>query len=531
MIVKSDKATAKTLLVVLLGGLFLLVWGFLGYRYLYQGKNAVVINITPSGKYSGQIKVIIINTVLNSQVRFTLTGDEPSQDAILYTGPIEVNKTTTLKYGVFRNGQQLTKIWSKTYLINEYSSLPIITLDVKTADLFDPVTGIYTLENQEKKGPEYHRAGRLEFYEPNGKKELSQTVDIRIYGGKTRRSSQKSLLVCGVGNEEFRHRIFLDSKQGVYKCLIFRNSGNDWNRTMLRDGFMQTLVKDYSTLDTQNYRPATLFINGQYWGIHNIRESYDKYYFRDKYGIKARDAVVLFPNRKNKGYPDVDEGDAGDEIKYEELKDLVRLDIANDAVYNKVKDFMDINSYIDYMAFQTFFNNNDWIDGNLKIWYYKGLVSDEPTYPQLDGRLRWLIYDLDSGFAESDESPYRRNQIALASRKEDPYNKSKWQYTIFNSLLENPDFKSRFIARYRQLLDSAFQPDNLLQRIEEAKKGIESEMPRHIERWKNEYSGWRGIYLQDMDGWETNLERMRVFARERAGYVTMHLDELEAKND
>ncbi len=527
LIVKSNRSINSVFLSVCLSGLFVLIWVYLGYKCLYLGDGDVVFNFTPSGRYRDQVKVFILNTIVDSQVRYTTNGDEPDQNSTLYSGPLEIKKTTTLKYGVFRNTKQLTKIWSKTYLINEHSELPIITLDVKNADFFDTANGIYTPINQEKKGKDYHRLGHMEFYEPNGKKELSQAIDIRIYGGKTRRSAQKSLLICGVGDQEFRHKVFLD--QDKYKCLLLRNSGNDWNKTMLRDGFMQNLVKNFSTLDTQNYRPAILFINGRYWGIHNIRESYNKYYFRDKYKIKAKDVVVLFPNRANKGYPDVDEGDPGDEWKYQELKDLVRLDIASGVIYDKVKKYMDIDNYIDYMVFQTFFNNNDWIDGNLKIWYYKGLVSDKPKYPQLDGKLSWLVYDLDSGFAESDESPYRRNQIALASRKEDPYNKTRWQYVVFNRLLENPEFKAKFIARYRQLLDSAFRPENLLQRIEEAKKAIENEMPRHIERWKNEYSGWHGLYLQDMDAWEANIERMRVFARERAEYVAQHVDELEAE--
>ena len=31
-------------------------------------------------------------------------------------------------------------------------------------------------------------------------------------------------------------------------------------------------------LDYSNYRPSVLFINGKYWGIHNIREKMNEYY-------------------------------------------------------------------------------------------------------------------------------------------------------------------------------------------------------------------------------------------------------------
>lgn len=527
MILKDTHQKSKTLVIAGVSILVALIVGFTLFISLYQGKYIGVVDITSSGKYTHPVTIHLINPILFSDIHFTIDGAEPSKSSRVYRDPIKLEKTTTLKYRVFRQENALSPITSKTYLINEHSDLPIITLDVNNIDFFDEEYGIYTAKNEEKKGPQYHRSGFLEFYELGGKKTLSQSVNIRIYGGKTRKSAQKSLLVCGVGEQEFDYRIFVNSRQTIHKCLILRNSGNDWNKTMFRDGFMQSLVADYSTLDTQNYRPTILFINGQYWGIHNIRESYDKYYFRDKYGIPARDAVVLYPDIDLKGYPVVDEGEEGDEWKYNELKHLVQQDILHEKIYKTVSANMDIDNYIDYMIFETFFGNNDWIDGNLKIWYYKGLLTEDPHHPQLDGKLRWLIYDLDGGFGESDESPFRKNHIASASRKEDPYNKSRWQYVVFHNLLQNPTFKKKFINRYRELLSTAFESDNLIDRINKTQDIIKTEMPRHIARWKNEYSGWHDTYIQTMEEWEVNIEKLRTYAKERPGYANEHLNNLE----
>ena len=67
-----------------------------------------------------------------------------------------------------------------------------------------------------------------------------------------------------------------------FKCLILRNSGNDYNNAYIRDGMLQDLVSHLG-FETQAYRPAVIFINGEYWGIYNIREYYNDWYFSTHY--------------------------------------------------------------------------------------------------------------------------------------------------------------------------------------------------------------------------------------------------------
>ena len=71
--------------------------------------------------------------------------------------------------------------------------------------------------------------------------------------------------------------LFSDRPYDSYQTFILRNSGNDWNSTMLRDGFLQEIVVD-TEADRMEYRPAILYLNGQYWGIHNIREKINEDY-------------------------------------------------------------------------------------------------------------------------------------------------------------------------------------------------------------------------------------------------------------
>ena len=36
-----------------------------------------------------------------------------------------------------------------------------------------------------------------------------------------------------------------------------------------------------------------MFINGEYWGIHNIRENLDEYYVESHYGVDKNNVIII----------------------------------------------------------------------------------------------------------------------------------------------------------------------------------------------------------------------------------------------
>jgi hypothetical protein len=91
----------------------------------------------------------------------------------------------------------------------------------------------------------------------------------------------------------------------VFNDIALRNSGNDFpstiwepnyfQRTMLRDAYVHTICK-HNHFDTQDYQPIILFLNGEFWGIHNIREKYNYGFFNRKYGLKQYQYNLLAGN-------------------------------------------------------------------------------------------------------------------------------------------------------------------------------------------------------------------------------------------
>ncbi|GIS54184.1 hypothetical protein Ct9H90mP29_12260 [bacterium] len=78
--------------------------------------------------------------------------------------------------------------------------------------------------------------------------------------------------------------MFPDSDIESYEAFVIRNSGNDWESTVLRDGFTTSLATDLD-IDFQRYRPAILYINGEFWGIQNIREKVNEHFISSNHSI------------------------------------------------------------------------------------------------------------------------------------------------------------------------------------------------------------------------------------------------------
>ena len=63
---------------------------------------------------------------------------------------------------------------------------------------------------------------------------------------------------------------------------------------MFRDAFMTSLINGVD-IDKQDYRPALLFINGEYWGIQNIREKVNEHFLAQHHNVNP-DSVDILEN-------------------------------------------------------------------------------------------------------------------------------------------------------------------------------------------------------------------------------------------
>lgn len=488
-----------------------------------------------SGLYKDPVEIVLNAFPPNSDIRYTLDGSDPDENSQIYDSPINIENTKVIKSALFNESERISDIKNRTYIVNDTFSLPVLSITMDPKDLWDDQVGIYVegnppldpdekfVRNFQKRGNEWRKEANIEYFDliDNGQLTFRKEGKINIHGNMTRSYPQKSLRFCVSGKNDFiEYKIFKDTDLDKFKCILIRNSGNDWFHTLFRDALVQGLLTE-TTLDIQYYQPVVVFLNGEYWGIQNIRSYYDEFYFKNKYGLDSKNITVLHPNREKEGYPDVDIGKDGDEKHYVDLVNFINSnDMSLKPNYEYVKTQMDVNNYIDYFVINIYSNNSDWGDSNVKLWRYKNDTMDfnDPNLPYgLDGRWRWLVYDMDEAFG----SP-RGNRNTLQNNIELKQGTPVWVNSIFINLLKNEEFKEDFIRRYLYHYNYTYKPDRVIDLIDKFEKNIEPEMPRHISKW----GGIKYKFNQSigsLDEWKDKVQIVRDFAKDRRVYVIGHL--------
>jgi len=89
-------------------------------------------------------------------------------------------------------------------------------------------------------GKEWERPVKIEQFDTKGEIVLSTNAGMRIHGGASRAYNHKSLRLYArseYGNNTFNYSFFGEDERHLYKRLLLRNSGNDYNSTMFRDAY------------------------------------------------------------------------------------------------------------------------------------------------------------------------------------------------------------------------------------------------------------------------------------------------------
>jgi hypothetical protein len=403
-------------------------------------------------------------------------------------------KGTVVRAKAIKEGSFSSEIVTNTYFVtpelSDRFSLPVVSISLDEDFLFDYDDGIYVAgvdfdtwrsenptgdaissnANYKRSGDETEKNGNFSYF-INGNEILNQNIGVRINGGFSRLLPNKSLRLYArseYGNSVFNHSFFNDSEFNSFKRLILRNSGSDAYSTYFRDAFIQKAVS-HLNFDTQSYQPTLTFINGEYWGLLNLRERYDKHYFERVYNVNENELDFLEYN----GFL-VKEGDF---IHYENMLNYIENNsLQNTDNFNYVKTQMDIENFTDYFIANIYARNTDWPHNNIEFWRKK-TTQYEPDAPYgQDGRWRWVLKDTDFGFgAEGGEFAYLHNTLAFAtSTGGDEFTNPEWSTLILRKLLDNSTFKNDFINRFADLMNTTYLPSRLEMIIDTMKSGIEN---------------------------------------------------------
>ena len=91
----------------------------------------------------------------------------------------------------------------------------------------------------------------------------------------------------------FSHEIFPQKNISAYKQLVIRTSGNDYKGSRFKDVLNAYLARNMG-LDYMAYQPIQMFVNGQYWGLYNLREKVNEHYLYENHGAhKDSSSIVM----------------------------------------------------------------------------------------------------------------------------------------------------------------------------------------------------------------------------------------------
>lgn len=490
---------------------------------------------------------ISISTVKAGDIYLTTDGSIPTKDDIKYTKPVEIKKQSTdfpravlLRAKVFYSDGTTSKVYSNSYIVsdkNRFSTM-VVSIMGDPKDLTESPFGIFYGNNYEKRGRESEEPVFVEAWESDGTLMFRQDCGVRIYGAYSRMNTIKSMkLYARADYDEIKKNFYCnlfntetlgdtkDKYVDKYKRLVLRSAANDYQFAYIRDELNQTLAKKAGFDDYEAVRPALVFLNGDYYGLLWLHESYCDNYFRNKYGDKGKtgEFVVLEGGERYKKNDDEDEVKQEIIDEYNALYEEFAYDnLTDDDTYSKLQEWMDVESYLRYYAYNIYLSNKDWPHNNYKLYRY--IAGEGENYENgtvYDGRYRWLLHDIDYtlGLYNQEEVKASYDTLKIILRQSDD------RYApLLDHLLARDDCKEHFIEYLLEFAYGALSKDSIEETLNQMNTSRMEEQSYYYQylaslRAAGDYSIWSEEgHLQGY------LDEIVNFASQRAFFMKYQIE-------
>ena len=160
------------------------------------------------------------------------------------------------------------KILVSTYFINEEYNLPTISLAINPETLWDENIGILENEFKQREVP-----ATFQYFTQGINFDFSINAGIRLGGLNIWTKPQKPFTIYTrdrFGEDFIQYQLFAGKQISEFSRIVFRNGGDDWEETLIRDPMTESLVSGMMKCGYMAYTPSSLFLNGAYWGIYNL---------------------------------------------------------------------------------------------------------------------------------------------------------------------------------------------------------------------------------------------------------------------
>jgi hypothetical protein len=465
---------------------------------------AVIINKLGAKYILGTTPITVTATCPTGQsALYTTNCDTPKEgvDNIITATGISFDTTTVFRARCVGAGLLPGVAKTETFIFNENTTLPIVSITTDCNNLWGYTTGILA------DGPnasqfhganfykEWRRPSKVEFFDAVGVKKFVKDASINTDGNSSLAAPKKSLRVnfshTTLGDSKLAYEMFPNTRPGLasFKNIKLRAGGNIYTApnggggggVIFHEGAVESFAKNLN-VSIAAYRPTVFYLNGKYWGVYEIRERLDASLYKNTLGANE-DSIYTYDKQGWDNYPE--------ELLYTNITNQIANEPAKNtaAYYNYFTSKFDVKNFIDYLSTEIHFQNIDWIGSydivnNLVIWKDYSAVSDK--------KYRFSLKDFDMSYCIGSNANMINAVLTTPATNPLP--------TTFKSLIQNNQFKKEFINRYADIVNYYFHKDTLLNAIANYQAEVQAEIADECDRWTTNTTGT----------WEYRYQNMRT---------------------
>lgn len=434
------------------------------------------LSLTADGVYNG-IEGMYVELSASGSIRYTLDGSAPTAESPEYTGPIYIDKTTVIRAVNFEEGALPSRTLSLSYIINENHSLPVLSLLTDSPAEFD------TMYNAKQKGIELPAS--LSLYEEDGSFTIGCGVSMHGETSLVLPKKNMSVRFRGAYGQSTLNYDIYDGGVTEFTNLLLR-SGQDFPISIIRNELSQELCAQ-ATDKVINQRSiyCILYINGEYSGIYTLKEKANEQLYAGIAGV-SRDSVEVLEANVSQGSD-----------FYKDVVEFCRFnDMSLEENYSRFCHMFDVDSVIDWLILEGYCANTDLTSGNVR--YCRSTEND--------GKWRLMFYDLDASFS----TPASVFMNVLSE-----YAQQNRQFASFMvPLMDNGEFKDRFLSRAAELMGSVLTVENVMAEIDRLCAIVAPEVERDYARFGGTAADWEWSVEQlkavliDYDWQQLNIDNL-----------------------
>ena len=463
-----------------------------------------VFSVAP-GLYTSTVYVEITDpNPDNSSIHYTMDGNDPTPESPMYTGePIPIYYSSVLKAMAFGDGILPSPVTVSSYLLGVNHVTPVLSVVTDHANLYG-TTGIF-----DNWPFDWEKAAYVEYFDTAQALIFSQRAGMQIDGGLggSRAQPQHSFRI------ELDHSVLGDGPI-EYPLIPNRPQRTKYSEIYLRNGSNQFLTfpyKDASQVEmmageTNNYysawRPVSVYINGNYFGLYELREKLNEEYFEIHEDASASTIDLLSQSFWYGGTLRAVEGSV--DPFYDDYEAFNALDPVDPDFWDLADQYFDLTWYTDYIIAESWMSNIDWPGNNIKIYR-----SDKTNK-----RWRFCVIDLELSLQPNGWTDCYGDHInyMLTQDPANPY------INIWLKGIQNQRFRQYFINRFADVMNTSYRTDRLLSVEESMFTQTVQEMPREYGRW-----GDPNNITQQMSDFNNRHHEFQFQLSERTTQVRNHI--------